>query len=156
MTSSPTSLLLVALAALAPQLPAAATEPARCAATFDELRSMAGDPNFAARWEETSMSDGKPLVVSIKDQGGSLFLEFVKLREGVWAEGPAQICAAAIGLEATIGRSRIHIGPAAHWLVRQSLGAGATFTLRRLATGQLRIAAPGWSGVFLPLRDADR
>jgi len=130
-----------------------ALELRHCAATFDELRSLAGDPAFPAKWEEVSMADGKPLVVSIKEHDGSLFLEFVKTHEGLWAEGPAAICAAAPGLEATIARNRIHIGPAAHWLLRHSLGAGARFRLGRLATGQLHIATPGWSGTFAPLRN---
>lgn len=130
-----------------------AAELRSCASTFDELRHLAGEPTFASRWEETSMTDGKPLVVSISEQDGSLFLGFIKTREGLWAEGPVAVCASNAELEARIARNRIHVGPAAHWLLRHSLGEGATFTLRRLATGQLRIATPGWSGIFSPLRN---
>lgn len=97
------------------------------------------------------MTDGKPLVVSILERDGSLFMEFVKVREGLWAKGTAVICSDGVGLEARI--SRVRLGPAAHWLMRQSIGPGATFALSRLATGQLRIAMPGWQGVFFPRRD---
>jgi hypothetical protein len=97
------------------------------------------------------MTDGKPLVVSIREQGGSLHMEFRKTREGLWAEGAAVICAGNAGLEARL--SRLRAGPAAHWLLRHSLGQDPTFTLSRLATGQLRIATPGWHGVFSPRKD---
>lgn len=100
------------------------------------------------------MTDGKPLVVSIREQDGSLHMEFQKTREGLWAEGAAVICAASAGsagLEARL--SRLRAGPAAHWLLRHSMGQDPTFTLSRLATGQLRIATPGWHGVFSPRHD---
>ena len=136
------------LAALVVPLCAGAFEPPHCASSFDELRSLAADPAFPLRWKELSMADGKPLVVTITQRDGSLFLEFVKSQEGVWAQGPAAICATPDGLEARIARSHIRVGPAAHWLLRTSLGEGATFRLRRLATGQLQIGLPGWSGLF--------
>ena len=97
------------------------------------------------------MTDGKPLIVSILEREGSLFMEFLKTGEGLWAEGTAVICKGGVGLEARI--TRVRLGPATHWLMRQSMGQGATFTLSRLATGQLRIATPGWQGSFTPRRD---
>jgi hypothetical protein len=103
------------------------------------------------RWEETSMTDGKPLVVSIMERDGVLFLEFWKTREGLWAEGGAVICRSGAGLEARIGRLRM--GPAAHWILRHSMGHANTFVLSRQATGQLQIATPGWKGDFLPKRN---
>lgn len=127
-----------------------AAQPRDCVSSLEGLAQLAGEP-FPLRWEETSMTDGKPLVVSILEKDGSLFMEFLKTREGLWAEGTAVICAGAGRLEARI--SRVRLGPAAHWLLRQSIGRGATFTLSRLAMGQLRIATPGWQGVFTPRRD---
>ena len=141
---------VIAFAALGCGAPVFAMDPHDCASSVAELRRLAGDPLFAARWEETSMLDGKPLLVSITEREGRLFLAFFKTHEGVWAEGPVAICAASTELEARIAKSHIVMGPAAHWLLRQSLGNGATFSLRRLASGQLRIATPGWSGVFSP------
>lgn len=110
--------------------------------------ALTGDPSFPLRWEETSMTDGKPLVVSITEKDGALFLAFNKTQEGLWAEGAAVICRAGAGLEARIGRVRM--GPAAHWLLRQSMGHGTTFVLSRQMAGPLHIATPGWKGDFLP------
>lgn len=145
------SLLLLVLTLVCIASRAAGAEPPQCTASLEGLHRLVGEASFPLRWEETSMTDGKPMVVSILERDGSLFIEFLKTREGLWAEGIAVICAGGAGLEARIGRVRL--GPAAHWLVRQSIGQGATFTLSRLATGQLRIATPGWRGDFSPRRD---
>lgn len=99
------------------------------------------------------MSDGKPLVLAIGERDGALFLEFTKTREGLWAEGRARICSSGSRLEARLRRGAMQLGPAAHWIVRQSLGQGATFVLSRLPGGHLRIATPGWSGLFVPLQE---
>ncbi len=124
-----------------------------CAATLQALSLVTGDPLFPLRWEETSMSDGKPLVVSITEKEGALFLEFKKTQEGLWAEGTALVCRGSAGFEARMGQ--IRMGPAAHWLLRQSSGQGRTFAMSRGATGQLRIATLGWSGTFRPKASAD-
>ncbi len=97
------------------------------------------------------MTDGKPLVVSIMEKDGVLFLEFMKTQEGLWAEGAAVICQAGAGLEARIGR--IRMGPAAHWILRRAMGDGGTFVLSRQGNAQLQIATPGWKGAFSPKQD---
>jgi len=145
------SRFLLALTLLCFSSGGAAAEPPQCAASLEGMHRLVGETSFPLRWEEASMTDGKPLVVSILERDGSLFMEFLKTREGLWAEGTVVICTAGAGLEARI--SRVRLGPAAHWLVRQAIGQGATFALSRLATGQLRIATPGWHGVFFPRRD---
>ena len=126
----------------------AAADPQNCTRTLEGLTVLTGELSFPLRWEETSMTDGKPLIVSIMEREGALFLEFRKTHEGLWAEGAAVICRAGAGLEARIGQ--IRMGPAAHWILRQSMGRGSTFVLMRQATGQLHIATPGWKGDFLP------
>ncbi|NKE68006.1 hypothetical protein RAMLITH_19465 [Ramlibacter sp. RBP-2] len=149
------ALRALAVAGLLQALHVAATAAtaAPCATTVGELRSLAGDAAFPLRWEETSMSDGKPLVVSIADRDDGLFLEFVKAREGLWAEGAATICQAGAQLQARLKARRLRVGPSAHWILRHSIGQGGTFMLSRQPGGQLRIATPGWSGLFVPLRD---
>lgn len=97
------------------------------------------------------MSDGKPLLVRLTESGGGLHLEFLKAQEGLWAEGAARICAGGGGLEAVLAQQDIRVGPAAHWLLRQSLRHGARFVLAVLPGGELRIATRGWSGVFRPV-----
>ena len=125
----------------------AAADPQNCTRTLEGLAVLAGDPPFPLRLEETSMTDGKPLVVSITEKDGALFLAFNKTHEGLWAEGPAVICRTATALEARIGR--IRVGPAAHWILRQSMAGGSTFALSRRSAGQLQIATPGWKGDFV-------
>ena len=143
--------VLVILAVLGLPLVSAALEPPGCAATIGDLRTLADDPSFPLRWEETSMTDGKPLIVSIMEKDGSIFLEFVKTGEGLWAAGTAVICKSNTDLEARMRKGRIHLGPAAHWILRHAIGQGGTFFLTRLATGQLRIATPEWHGAFAPI-----
>ena len=42
---------------------------------------MLNDQTFPLTWEETTMNDGKPLIVSIQENNGNLFLHFNKTRE---------------------------------------------------------------------------
>jgi len=142
MTSS--RLFAIALLCLSGQV--FSLEPAPCVTTLEGLKLLADDPSFPLRWEEASMSDGKPLVVSIMEKHGTLFLEFMKTREGLWAEGEAVICRGSADLEARIGQTRM--GPAAHWILRQSVGQARSFTLSRHTSGHLQIATLGWSGTF--------
>ncbi|HSV45338.1 MAG TPA: hypothetical protein VLJ58_06055 [Ramlibacter sp.] len=129
----------------------AAAQEGPCADTVAQLRLLAQDAQFPLRWSETSMTDERPLVVTITEREGALHLEFHKTQQGLWAEGQAQVCGAGGQLQARIAKSRIRPGPAAHWILRNSLAQGATFSLNRQASGQLRIATPGWSGMFAPL-----
>ena len=138
-------LLLAAFAAAA-----VAAEPGPCASTLDDLRLLAGDRTFPLRWTETTMTDGKPLVVSISEHDQALFLRFRKSGEGLWAQGPARVCQGERALQARIPGRRLELGPAAHWLLRLSARDGATFGMARLASGLLRVSTPGWSGVFAP------
>lgn len=145
--------LRMALAAAALALGAAATEARTCAASVPELRALVQQPGFALRWQETTMADGKPLVVTLSERDGGLHLQFVKLHEGLWAEGPASVCIDNGVVEAALPRHGMRLGPAANWLLRQSLAGGARFALALVPGGRLRIATPGWSGMFLPLAD---
>jgi hypothetical protein len=124
-----------------------------CALTVAELRALVQQPVFPLRWQETTMQDDKPLVVTLSERDGGLHLQFVKSREGLWAEGAASVCMNNGTLEAVLSRHRISVGPAAHWLLRQSLAYGARFVLAPKPGGQLHIETPGWSGTFVPARD---
>ena len=121
-----------------------------CAATLSELHGLLEDATFALTWEETTMGDGKPLVVSILERNGALFLEFIKAREGLWAQSAGVICRAGKDFEIRFDAGQIRLGPAANWVLRLALGNGGKFTLTRLASDQLRIATSGWSGTFSP------
>jgi hypothetical protein len=125
-----------------------AHESQTCAATISELRVMLADQAFPLKWEETSMEDGKPLVVSIHEKNGNLFLEFVKTREGLWAESASVICKTGTDIETRFTAKQIRLGPAANWVLRYALGSGGRFTLTRIGPEQLQIATSGWSGVF--------
>jgi hypothetical protein len=146
----PTSAVLLFLLVFAAGGTAAA--PQRCAATIPELASLIGEPAFALKWTETTMGDGKPLVVSISERQGMLALEFTKTREGLWAESTGVICPSEGDLEIVFSREQVRLGPAANWLMRQTLRHGGTFRISRTATDQLRIATVGWSGHFVPMK----
>ena len=141
---------LLCLSLLLSQSGQAQTTPA-CAATLSELKLLLGDPGFPMAWEETSMDDGKPLRVSILEKEGSLWLEFIKTREGLWAQSAGVICRAGQGFETRFGPEQIHLGPAANWVLRLALANGGKFTLTRLESNRLRIAGGGWRGTFLPV-----
>ncbi len=121
-----------------------------CAATVSELGAMLGVQAFPLKWKETTMDDGKPLVMSIVDSNGSIFLEFTKTEEGLWAESPVVVCKSGTDFEARFSGKQIHLGSAANWVLRYALKNGGKFTLTKLGSEQLRVATSSWSGVFSP------
>jgi hypothetical protein len=143
---------IVCFAILLPLLPtlAQAHDTPDCASTIQELRMLTGDPQFSRRWEEVSMDDGKPLVVSIVERNGSLRLEFMKTGEGLWAEIAGALCKTGNDLEARMSRDQISLGSSANWIFRLALANGGVFTLRRHLPSQLQIETRGWSGRFVP------
>ena len=128
-----------------------AHEPQVCAATISELRLVADDQTFPLKWAEITMTDEKPLVVSIFERSGALLLEFVKTGEGLWADSSGVICSQGADLQIRFTAAQVHVGPAANWFVRGALSHGGTFTLTKLGSGQLRIATSAWSGIFSPI-----
>ena len=78
------------------------------------------------------MNDGKPLLLSIGEKDGALFVAFVKSGEGLWAEGASIVCRSRAGLEVQVA------------------GSGR-FTLTRIGTEQLQVATMLWSGTFSSL-----
>ena len=125
-----------------------AQESQTCAATISELRTLLNDQTFPLKWEETTMDDGKPLMVSIFEKNGYLFVEFFKTQQGLWAQSFGVICKTDADLEIRFTGEQIHFGPAAGWALRYALGNGGKFTLNKLGSKRLRIATIGWSGVF--------
>ncbi|MDO9008517.1 MAG: hypothetical protein Q8K57_15440 [Thiobacillus sp.] len=121
-----------------------------CAATVGELGLMLGNQIFPLKWEETTMDDGKPLVMSIVENNGSLFMEFTKTGEGLWAESRGVICKTGTDFEARFTGEQIRLGPAAGWILRHALKNGGRFKLTKLGSDQLRIATSSWSGIFSP------
>lgn len=128
-----------------------AHESPSCAATINELRVVVGDQIFPLKWVETTMTDQKPLVVSILERHGALLLEFIKTSEGLWAESSGVICSQGADLEIRFSAEQMRVGPAANWFLRRALGHGGKFTLTKFGSGQLRIATGGWSGIFSPM-----
>jgi hypothetical protein len=131
-------------------LSALAAHAAPCAGSVAQLRSLVGDPLFPLAWEETSMVDGRPLLVHLDERAGGLFISFVKTGEGLWAEGAATLCRAGDRLEARFLGERLKIGPAASWLLRRSLESGGAIALEPVSRHELRIGTFGWIGRFVP------
>lgn len=127
-----------------------AREPPTCAASINELRLIVGDQTFPLKWVETTMTDQKPLVVSIHEKNGTLILEFIKTSEGLWAESSGVICSKDADLEIRFTAEQIRMGPAANWLLRSLLGNGGKFTMTKLGPEQFRLATNGWHGIFSP------
>jgi hypothetical protein len=137
---------LVACTALA----AAGAAQANCATNVAQLRAMLEDPSFPLHWEETGMSDARPLLLTLDDRGAGLFISFVKTGEGLLAEGPAQVCRRANRVEARFQQDGLQLGAAASFMLRTALRAGAAVHLQRTPAGRLRIGTVGWSGDFVP------
>lgn len=127
-----------------------ADESQPCATTISELKVMLSDQTFPLEWEESTMDDGNPLVVTVLEKKGHLFLEFFKTREGLWVEGSSVICKTGLDMEVRFTDEQIRLGPAANWALRYALGKGVKFKLTKLGSEQLRIATNGWSGNFSP------
>jgi len=140
------ALLLLLLAAPGAEARAAAP----CAASIRELRALFGDPSWPLRWRETTMNDGKPLVLSILERDGALFLEFYKTGEGLWAEGAGVVCRAGGEAGARFVADRVRFGAAANWVAQVALTTGGDFTLTSVGPGELRIETAGWGGTFAP------
>lgn len=124
--------------------------PAACVATVAGQRELAGDAALALRWIERGMDDGKPLVLRISERAGTLHLRFDKTGEGLWAEGSTLVCAEQGRLAVVAGGNAFVPGPAAPWLLRQALAAGARFELSLPSGRLLQVSAAGWRGAFVP------
>jgi hypothetical protein len=127
-----------------------AAHAAPCANSVDELRALLGDPAFPLAWEEISMGDARPLLVTLDERAGGLFVSFVKSGEGVWAEGMATLCRKGGQAEVRFKSGLVRIGPAAGWLLRQALEGGAAIALQPTSARELNIGTLGWSGRFVP------
>ncbi|MDD5030946.1 MAG: hypothetical protein PHH58_15860 [Rhodoferax sp.] len=125
--------------------------PEKCVSTIAELKALVADQPLALKWEETTMDDAKPLVVSISESNGALSVAFVKTTKGLWADISGTICQADKSLEIRFSAEQIRFGPAASWLLRYALGGGGKFTLTRLADKQMQVQSTGWSGIFVPV-----
>lgn len=127
-----------------------AHESQTCVATLREFRAMLGGPTFPLIWEETTMGDGKPLVVSILERNGLFSMEFIKSTEGLWLESAGLVCKAGADFEIRFAANQVRLGPAAGLALRFALRDGGSFTLSKLGSAQLRIATTGWNGTFAP------
>lgn len=120
-----------------------------CASDLSSFRKIMGDESFPLLWRETTADDGKPLIVKISEEKGKLFLQFVKTKEGPWAEGTSDICRDQ-EIVASISKDQIRLGKAAPWILRMSMKSGAKFKLRKIKKYLLEISTFGWSGEFVP------
>lgn len=128
-----------------------AQTPEKCVSKIVDLKALLNDPAFSMTWEETTMDDGKPLLVAIAEKNKMMSVEFTKTSKGLWAEIVGQICQTDKALEIRFTGEQIHFGPAASWVLRYALGNGGKFTLTKLSAKQMQVATTGWSGIFAPV-----
>lgn len=128
-----------------------AQAPEKCVSTMVELKELLEDQAFSMKWEETTMDDAKPLLVSIVERNGALSVAFVKSTKGLWADISGVICKTDKDLEIRFTAEQIRFGPAASWVLRYALSKGGKFTLTRIDAKQMRVATTGWSGIFVPI-----
>jgi hypothetical protein len=126
--------------------------PDPCVKTIAQLKDLFDDQAFSLKWEETTMDDGKPLLVSIFEKNGALSVEFIKTEKGLWANISGVICKTDKDMEIRFTAEQIHFGPAASWVLRYVLGNGGKFTLTKIGDKQLQVATTGWSGIFVPVK----
>lgn len=122
-----------------------------CAKDSQSFRNLFKDKDFPMSWTETTADDGKPLNVIIVEKEGSLFLTFEKTKEGLWANGTADICLTDDEIVASISKEQIKLGDKAPWPIKMSMKSGAKFTLKMLKPRVLKISTFGWSGEFIPM-----
>jgi len=136
---------LVAALTLFPAATFAATP---CAETIGDLRALLSEPAFPLKWHETTMSDGKPLLLSIFERDGALVVSFEKTEEGLWAEGASVVCRSGNDYEIRFVNGSVRFGQAASLMLQYSMlnGGGVTFT--RKAPERMLVAMSGWSGEF--------
>lgn len=121
-----------------------------CVKDLAGIRMLFNDTSMPIQWDETTANDGKPLLVDIGEKDGRLFLQFIKTKEGLWAEGTAKVCKGQDGITAEITKKDIKLGEAAPWILRMSMKGGATFKLLREKADKLHISTFGWGGDFVP------
>lgn len=122
----------------------------KCVSTLAELKFLLSGQPLALHWQETTMDDAKPLMVSISENNGALSVAFVKTTKGLWADISGKICQTDKALEIRFSADQIRFGPAASWLLRYALGNGGKFTVTRQAGQRLQVQTTGWSGIFIP------
>lgn len=121
-----------------------------CVRDQASLRTLLGDQNFPTEWVETTADDGKPLLIKMSTRENRLYFVFDKTKEGVWAEGPIEVCPDRDNFLIKISGQDITVGESAPRLIRWSMNRGATFRLKLKAKDQMHVSVTGWSGDFVP------
>lgn len=118
------------------------------------LRQLVQDNAFPNEWIETTADDGKPLVLKMSNKNEKLYFVFDKTKEGVWAEGPIEVCKSGEKLLVKISGQDIKVGSEAPRLIRWSMSGGATFRLQLKSKELMHVSITGWSGDFIPHKTA--
>lgn len=126
-------------------VPAPALAAEQCAETLEQLRNLGSGMHHS--WRETGMRDGKPLLLSLTETQGSLWLHLHKTGEGPWASGPARVCRQQGGRVAA-HLTMASLGTAAPWLLRRMMGQSPVFILDHQGGDLLQVSTSGWTGVF--------
>ncbi len=119
-----------------------------CAESIRDLRTLLSDPEFPLKWRETSMSDGKPLLLTIFEREGALIVSFEKTEEGLWAEGVSVVCRNGSEYEIRFVNDRVRFGSAASLMLQYSVLNGGPMRFSKVSTEKMHVGLTGWSGDF--------
>jgi hypothetical protein len=119
------------------------------------VKEYLGPNHSGSVWMETTQDDGKPLFIQLKEDKTKIYLIFNKTKEGLWAEGPAQLCKESASIvHAKIDKAHIKLGESLPKIIRWGFSAfGADFKLKPTGSEKqptLEISTSGWSGSFVP------
>jgi hypothetical protein len=136
------------LAALSILLSAQCLAAPPCAESIRDLRTLLADPEFPLKWRETSMSDGKPLLLTIFEREGALIVSFEKTEEGLWAEGVSVVCRNGTDYEIRFVNDSVRFGHAASLMLQYSVLNGPPMKFTKTGAEKMQVGLTGWSGEF--------
>ncbi len=114
---------------------------AECFGTVSAMKAN----HVKTRWQETTANDGKPMVISISDGGGSLV--YTGKKAGVqWLSGNVSVCQSGGSTNITLKNTKAtsHVPMLARMAMPKSQSG-------QITGNQITLGGKGWSGTFVGL-----
>jgi hypothetical protein len=128
-----------------------------CTNELPKALQLLGPNHKASTWIETTANDHKPLFIQLSEKDKKIYLYFFKTKEGVWAQGTAQVCEknGKDKFIAKIAKTDILLGDKIPWPIKLGFKGGGEFTLTTKAHNVLGISTFGWGGDFVASTDTE-